>query len=382
MHRAIYSRHSSSSFERRIGQTANCRICDSSHSQTDQRTLIGAVRQGSPIGPSVRRCVHRTCTFVANRTTVGRYGRGSCVRVCVCSWLPPLSSARLFSTVLCRPTLLSTPTGSLFQVGTMQESSDCSSTCFYENLPRGDIHLRVIPAYLRGNGDAGWITMCTKHRMIHVCDGGSSCRLDDQGTCVLTNRSYDNLASNRPIPDMYVSDGCSNASLLPFVYDSLSSEVPKSRCRGTARKYEYKSEVKPTTEGDGDDQEKEAERDIFIRSILRELDDEGPLFRDDAAVLNSTLLSLFSNMHKNRTRTHGRRRLSPNVWKDSIVQILRSHNNQDLLQHVTVASTVKFIANTVLERQQQQQQRRQQRGGHKALWWQKKNAFRNAKWDI
>lgn len=167
------------------------------------------------------------------------------------------------------------------------------------------------------------VAICPVHYQVHICTGGESCILTEDGTCYYTGNTFDNLVRTDGVGVDGLHDFCSNAL-------ALSNS---GRCAN--------SKPGPVTDI--------MHQDSFIASVHEGLVYVG---RDSTSHLEEESLSYYMRellakihcvMSYNCTLPKTANVTPCNVWVESTIQVLRKLKGKDLIPNMTSKPEVKAI---------------------------------------
>ena len=181
------------------------------------------------------------------------------------------------------------------------------------------------------------IVTCPVHYQVHICRGGRSCILTEDGTCCVTGKTYDDLVRTDAIGVDGLPDFCSNGLGL---HRSEASSKPEQ----ATQVMDQESFIASVHEG--------------VTSVDRRSLEDHPL----SGYMRELLAKIYSIMHYNYTIQKTANVTPCNVWVESTIQVLRKLQGKDLIPDMTSKPEVKAI---VLETLQSLEPA-------KKIWWAKK----------
>jgi len=200
----------------------------------------------------------------------------------------------------------------------------CSKTCQYEHPKSYTKLFSVMKTMTRCvNGqdefDFDTVTICPVHYQVHICRGGDTCSMAEEGTCCYTNRSFDGRATTRALTMEGTQDYSSNANAL-----SHGGKTRKST--PVANTMDLDSFIEKVHHG--------------LSYVSEEEDatsEEEPL----TPYLATLCAKIHGVMTYNNTITKSATACS--TWVQSTIQVLRAAQGKRLVPNMTSAPTVKAI---------------------------------------
>jgi hypothetical protein len=199
--------------------------------------------------------------------------------------------------------------------------------------------------------DLNTVATCPLHYTVHICRGGESCDLTEDGTCCYTNKSFDGIAMTRAFTVEGLSDSSSNAVALT------------NSGRGVKRK------ASPVTDI--------MDLDTFTTNVHQGLmyvkEAVGPRSLEEEPLTDYTR-SLFAKIHAVMTYNNMIQKTGNvtacNSWVESTIQVLRGAQGKSLIPNMTSTPAVKAIVietmNTMMPSKQ--------------MWWAKRPCITRQWW--
>lgn len=202
----------------------------------------------------------------------------------------------------------------------------CSRTCKYEWLnPNSKLFciMKNLTECVNAKDTFASIFACPVHYQVHICTGGESCILTEDGTCCYTGNTFDGLVRTDAFGVDGVPDFCSNVL-------ALGNSGPSA-----------KSKPAPVTDI--------MDQDSFIASVH-----QGLMYAGRESAIHSENESLSSYMRELLAKIHAvmsynctipkTANVTPcNVWVNSTTQVLRKLQGKDLIPNITSKPEVKGI---------------------------------------
>lgn len=201
------------------------------------------------------------------------------------------------------------------------------------------------------------VAACQLCYQVHICKGGESCDLTDDGTCCYTNKSFDGLART-------------HALTMEGLPDSASNAITLTNSRKSVRK---RKRVSAT-----DSMDLEAFTDRVYEGFMYAVEggdkatpstslDEGPLVTHIRTLCGKVHAVMAYNSTIKKT-THV---TSYSAWVDSTIQVLRVAHGKSLIPNMASTPSVKAIVVEIMSAVE----------SHKKMWWAKR-PFITRQWKL
>jgi hypothetical protein len=204
------------------------------------------------------------------------------------------------------------------------------------------------------------VAMCSVHGNVHMCRGGESCNLTEEGTCRYTNKSFDGLARTQ----CFTFDGLSDFSSNTVALDTHRRGVKRKSSFSVDQKV---AKGKITTDF--------MDLETFIANVheglvyvKKDTVTEEPVMEEPVTEkpLTEYMRALLTKIHHimtyNSTIKRTAQVTSCDGWVNSTIQVLRSVQGKHLLPNITSTPTAKAIVVEALHTMKVPKQ----------LWWEKK----------
>jgi hypothetical protein len=191
------------------------------------------------------------------------------------------------------------------------------------------------------------VAACQVCYHVHICKGGESCDLTDDGTCCYTNKSFDGLART-------------HALTMEGLPDSASNAITLTNSRKSVRKRKRVSAI------DGMDLEAFTsgvhKGFMYVEGVDKATPpiplEEGPL----AAHIRTLCGKVHEVMAYNSRIKKTRHITGYSAWVDSTIQVLRVAHGKSLIPNMASTPSVKAIVVEIMSAVE----------SHKKMWWAKR----------
>jgi len=236
----------------------------------------------------------------------------------------------------------------------------CNNKCKYDWLNQKTSVFQVMKNMTRcvdaeEDFDTGLVTICPLHHQIHMCRGGQTCNILEDGTCSYTNKSFEGLATTQALTGEGLSDLSANA--LGNFHQGI-----KRKAEPVGKDEYTKANAQHT---------KYMDLDVFISSVHRGLaydkDNELTSVDEPLSYYMKTLLEQIYAIMSYNDKIVTVDPITPcQAWVESTVQVLRAVQGKDLIPKITSIPTIKAIVLHALSSMETSEQ----------MWWAKRPCIR------
>lgn len=181
------------------------------------------------------------------------------------------------------------------------------------------------------------VAICPVHYFVHICKGGETCYLTNEGTCIYTNKSFDGLARTQSLTVEGSPDAFSNADALTNYNQSVKRKAQEMDGPDAKRR-------KNSLATDSMDLE------TFINNVHRGLmhveKDEKEISTEEEPQtyhINSVLANIHTIMGYNKKMKNSSNVMPCKLWVQSTIQALRAVQGKSLIPNMTSIPSVKAI---------------------------------------